>query len=61
MSDYPHTGPVESVSKNEKSESVAPVEGTSAIARFHSCRWQTTPNGGAPSYCSHRDVLPFTG
>ncbi|SVA00820.1 uncharacterized protein METZ01_LOCUS53674 [marine metagenome] len=61
MSDYPHTGPVESASRNEKSESVAQTEDGSPILRFRSCRWHTMPDGNEPSYCSHRDVLPFTG
>ena len=31
-----------------------------AVARFKSCRWHETQDGGA-EYCSHRDVLPYAG
>ena len=35
-------------------------EESPAVARFKSCRWFDTQEGGT-SYCSHRDVLPFAG
>lgn len=35
-------------------------EESPAAARFKSCRWHEKPDTG-PSYCSHRDVLPFAG
>ena len=31
-----------------------------AVARFKSCRWHETQDGGA-EYCSHRDILPYAG
>ena len=36
-----------------------PVEDP-ALKRFESCRWHEKQDSG-PSYCSHRDVLPFAG
>lgn len=34
-------------------------EASSALAKFHSCRWRATPDVG--DFCTHRDVLPFAG
>ena len=49
----PTPDPVPPLEKEE------PVE-SPAVARFKSCRWHETQDGGA-SYCSNRDVLPFAG
>ncbi|MDQ3068567.1 MAG: hypothetical protein M3R55_02415 [Acidobacteriota bacterium] len=32
---------------------------TPAWARFHSCRWRSSPEDG--EFCTHRDVLPYAG
>ena len=37
-----------------------PVHGDRAASRFKSCRWHATRDGGA-AYCSHPDVLPYSG
>ncbi len=34
---------------------------TPALAKFHSCRWRSTPEAGRSDYCTHRDVLPLAG
>lgn len=31
------------------------------VVRFTSCRWHATQDNGGSPYCSHRDVLPYTG
>ncbi|MSO55919.1 MAG: hypothetical protein EXQ55_03215 [Acidobacteria bacterium] len=38
-----------------------PME-SSAVQRYHSCRWRQKPEEGDPrDYCAHRDVQPMAG
>ena len=61
MDDQPPTDAPDSESPSTPPDSPAANEASPAEARFRSCRWRKTPDGGGVSYCAHRDVLPFAG
>lgn len=45
---------------SETEQAASPASKDPASARFEGCRWHDNVEGGA-EYCSHPDVLPYSG